>query len=979
MVGVTGRAPLVGREHELTVLTGYLAAAATGDGGVALVCGEPGIGKTRLLAELAARARAMGATVLSGRAYDTEGMPPFVPFVEALRAQVRASSPERLAAQLGRGAADIARLLPELRELLPHLPVSPSLGPDQDRYRLFEAVCDALEAIARGGETGLLLTLDDLHWADAPTLYLLQHLAGRLAGAPILLIVAYRTVDTDPSHGFADTLATLAREGARTPLVLTPLGARETAMLVETIAGGPVAAAVAADIQRATEGNPFFIGEVVRDLLARGRVLTRPDAASGEFVVPELVRQVIAARLGRLRPVTTTLLRGGAVLGDGFTLEVARTASGLETEPALDALDEALAAGMLRAEGEAYHFAHALIRRTVYDSLSPPRRPRLHLRAAEAIEAVHGLHLDRHLAALAAHYRLAGSAADPEKAIEYTVRAGEAAQAVFAWEEAIHHWQAALEVMEAGGEALERRATLLQRMGNFMFLLGFDWYARAVECFEQALPLFEAVGDAEQVAEMHLAQIRIFSSHPSADYPRGSRHIQAAEAILARGPERAALAALYSGLAGFAFGELRTTEGLAAIRKALAINERVGDPTQWSSIPWRLAILQFAQGEIGTAFATLEESWEFADRINDSLGGYLASSWRGLNTFWLGAPREARDWWARELGKPRLTPNRRQGLLANVGVACADAGELGEAARLQEELGTVAYDMMAVNYLPPQLAFRRGAWGEAQALWTAAQDRHRRAGNRVVEAEYAIWLGQVLQVADKHAQAETVLRDALALVVAGLNLPLELHLRARLVLLAADAGQARDAEPHLSRGREILSNGEDWRGLAGRVALAEAVTAAARGQAVEADRGFARAIAAFRQHTLPWDEAEALTYWGRALLAAGRREDGATRLAAADDLYQRHAAGEAWRTRLSSLPPLPLSVGTSVPIYPDGLSEREVEVLRLIAAAKSNPEIAAALVISLNTVYHHVSHIFQKTGAANRVEAATYAQRHGLV
>src|SRR5215216_2195596 len=283
MSGSLRRPRLVGRESELADLLRRLADAGRGEGGVALVAGEPGIGKTRLLAELGERARAEGWIVLGGRAYDTEGMPPYLPFVEALKVYVRAASPERLRAQLGRGAADVALLVPELHDVLPDLPARPPLAPEQERYRLFEVVCDALDSIAWGGETGLLLILDDLHWADAPTLQLLQHRARRLAGVPLLAVAAYRTTEVAPSRAFADTMAALAREGAQASLSLARLTPAETTALVEAIAGVPAAAPVVDAILRATEGNPFFVGEVVRHLQAEGRDLRDPGATTGEW------------------------------------------------------------------------------------------------------------------------------------------------------------------------------------------------------------------------------------------------------------------------------------------------------------------------------------------------------------------------------------------------------------------------------------------------------------------------------------------------------------------------------------------------------------------------------------------------------------------------------------------------------------------------------------------------------------------------
>jgi predicted ATPase len=297
MVRVGPRPPLIGRETELTFLREQLARASQGEGSVALVAGEPGIGKTRLLAELAERARSDGWTVLSGAAYDTAGMPPYLPFIEALRSHLRTTPPDRLHAQLGSSAATLVLLLPELDGRLPNLPAVPPVSPEQERYRLFEGVCDAIEGIARAGETGLLLLLDDLHWADAPSLQLLQHLSRRLAGVPLLVVAAYRSVGAAPSPTFVATLAALARTAPATPLVPAPLGPDDTSELVEHVAGQAVAVPVAITIHQTTEGNPFFIGELVRHLQADGRDLSDAGIAGDAWTVPELIRQVIAARL----------------------------------------------------------------------------------------------------------------------------------------------------------------------------------------------------------------------------------------------------------------------------------------------------------------------------------------------------------------------------------------------------------------------------------------------------------------------------------------------------------------------------------------------------------------------------------------------------------------------------------------------------------------------------------------------------------
>ena len=186
MSSPSGATPFVGRQRELARLLERLDTARQGQGGVALVVGEPGIGKTRLLVELSRRARAAGWQVLAGRAYETEGMPPYLPFAEALRDYLRDAPLDELLEQLGDRAAEVALITPEVRRRLPDLPASQSLSPEQERYRLFEGVADFLLALAQFAERpGLLLVLDDLQWADRPTLLLLQHLARRLANVPL--------------------------------------------------------------------------------------------------------------------------------------------------------------------------------------------------------------------------------------------------------------------------------------------------------------------------------------------------------------------------------------------------------------------------------------------------------------------------------------------------------------------------------------------------------------------------------------------------------------------------------------------------------------------------------------------------------------------------------------------------------------------------------------------------------------------------
>jgi len=439
------RAAYVGRARELSTLAERLAAAGRGEGGVVLISGEPGIGKTRLLAEFSARAQQDGWLVLSGRSYDTEGMPPYLAFAEAIAEYLRIGADDEAGRRLAEAAREVALLVPQLSEHLPGPGDRPSTGPEATRYRLFEAVSDFfLHLSATSEAAGLLLCLDDLHWADRSTLLLFQHLARKLRGARLLVIGAFRTEEVDRSSPLFAVLAELAREQQDQRLTLARLSPEETSSFVASLSGATPAAVLVQAIHHQTEGNPFFVQEVVRHLQSQEHGLAGAGPRPEDWGLSEGVRQVIGLRLSRLGVETQRLLENAAVLGDGFDIPLLRAVDGSEAATVTRALEEAATAGMLREQENAYVFGHPLIRQVIYEGLSLPRRQELHQRAAEAIETIHAAGLDHHLSALATHYRLAG-AADPEKASDYATRAGDRAAAVFAFEEALRFYDMALE------------------------------------------------------------------------------------------------------------------------------------------------------------------------------------------------------------------------------------------------------------------------------------------------------------------------------------------------------------------------------------------------------------------------------------------------------------------------------------------------------------------------------------------------------
>jgi predicted ATPase len=511
--GVAPEAALVGRGRELATLAAHLHAVTDGHGRLVLVSGEPGIGKSRLLAELGARARAAGWVVLGGAAYDAEGMPPYLPLLEALQAYVRACPPEKLTDLLGAGAAEVARLAPEVRARLPHVPAAAPAATAEERFRLFEAVTDFLLAIARAPDrAGLVLCLDDLHWADEATLLLVEHLVRRLAEAPLLVVVAYRDTETPAGRPFARTLERLRRphEAPVELLTLTRLPSAAVAALLQRLSGREPPPSLVDVIIGETEGNPFFVGEVYRYLVEAGRLLDetgawRTDVRVGDVDVPQTVRLAIAGRLGRVSLECRRLLGVAAVIGRTFPWDLVRVAAGGDEEALLDALDEAMGASLLEpgeanAEGH-MRFAHELIRQTLLAEMNPPRRQRLHARVATAIEQVYAADLTPHLAALAGHYQMAGAAADPATVLDRTSRAAEAAAAVFAWEEAEDHWQAALDRVPEAEQA--RRFDLLLILAGVQLKAGLR--PRARQSCQQAATIARRLGLPELLARTALA------------------------------------------------------------------------------------------------------------------------------------------------------------------------------------------------------------------------------------------------------------------------------------------------------------------------------------------------------------------------------------------------------------------------------------------------------------------------------------------
>ena len=421
--GPGGRAlPFVGRASLMDALQAEWRRAVADGPRLVLLGGEPGVGKTRLALEVAGAASAEGARILVGHC-DEELAVPYQPFAEALARVLPQLRPaERDACVAGR-SAELCRLVPELAALITEAPAPVASDPETERYRLFEAVVRTLAALSRNAP--VVLVLDDLHWAAKPTVLLLRHLVTRAEPMALLALGTYR----DTEHAALDPVGELGVGDKVARLSLTGLAEDEVGELVAAVTGLRLAGDGEVDLVRAihagTAGNPFFVGEVVRDITDAGAAL--PDWSTDGGGVPEGVRTVVHRRLARLSEATNRLLTVAAVIGGHYHLHVLQGAAGVDEDTALAGLEEAMAAGLVVEVGGSplrQRFTHALVRAALYDDLSAARRAQLHRRVGEALEDVFSGRLVDHLPELAHHFVQAAELGAAAKAVRYSTLAG---------------------------------------------------------------------------------------------------------------------------------------------------------------------------------------------------------------------------------------------------------------------------------------------------------------------------------------------------------------------------------------------------------------------------------------------------------------------------------------------------------------------------------------------------------------------------
>ncbi|HEY2303875.1 MAG TPA: AAA family ATPase [Acidimicrobiales bacterium] len=504
----------VGRTAETATMAQAWRRALEGRGDLVLVAGEPGIGKTRLVAELARRVHREGALVLYGRSDEEFGVA-YQPFVEALLPYVSGCPIEELRDQVGTDGADLARLLPVLSDRLALGGQGEDEdGPETGRYRMFEAINALLSRLST--VTPVLLVLDDLQWAAKPTLLLVRQLIRSAERRRLLVVGTFRDTDLDRTHPLAGMMADLRREQQVERLDLDGLDQTEVSEFVETAAGHSLDASIAAvaeAIYVETEGNPFFVGQLLRHLTESGALVQRNGVWAttrplGDLGIPEGVRELIGRRLSRLSPAANTVMGAASVIGRQFDTALLEAVSGVAQDEVLDALEVAERARLIaRVPGrlDRFTFVHTLVRTTLYDELPTTRRLRLHRRAGLELEARGVTGSESRLVELAHHFLEAAGLGEVERAVRYGRLAGNAARSGLAFEQAAGHYEGALgalELLDEPDRAL--RAGLKLALGDVLRRAGDGEFRSVVsEVVDEA----RSLGDGPLLAKATLGLV----------------------------------------------------------------------------------------------------------------------------------------------------------------------------------------------------------------------------------------------------------------------------------------------------------------------------------------------------------------------------------------------------------------------------------------------------------------------------------------
>lgn len=963
----------IGREAELLWLSERQEEARRGRGDLVFIAGEAGIGKSRLMAELVLRAQQTESRVLEGKCSLFESALPYAPFVEAFRGLLHARTPAQIAKLLGPHAPEVAKILPELVALLPELKHNPPLSPVEEKSRLFECLYLVLRRVA--ADAPLILSIEDVHWADPASLEFMHFLARRLRRDRWLMLATYRPEELERAEGLVRLRQELFRERIAQELTLNPLDPDDTAALLRAALGEQfnVPDGLSRWLHEFSEGNPFFSEEILRALVDAADRLEpglEPSILSS-IVVPATVGEAILSRLNVLTPDARGVLAAAAILGRTFDMQTVQELTGLAGDAFTHPLMTLLSMQLIRADRTPmlYAFRHHLIREVVLHNLAPDLQRSLHLRVAEVLER-------RGTAApqlLVYHYHEAGERA---KTYSYAAAAARDSAAVYAHDEAARYFALALESLPAIPSPDRREAA--EGLGDALFHAGH--MQRAAEAFGAMARCAEALGSHRELARAYRKMGRAQNEHAA-----GS--------------------------------------GFEAFAKALTILADVEDPREEAMIREQASKVAFLTGQYERGVSDARAAVAAATRANDAAA--LSRSYKslGLNLIMLGQRDEAKTsiQTALDLARQADDPEAELKALNDIGCMYIDDAEFGRArealrrgCELMDRLGRVPTLTLPAITLA-DLSILEGHWDEADQISRSLFDQFNATKVRGYAFQcVALNVALVATLRGRLEEAEEILQDAIADAESEGNAYILVPLYAELAKARLQGGQDREARTALLRALEIgeatkfagnglapvcvligeialrpgtLDEAGQWAERAARYAgdsqIIAPTLARFRGQIAmqagdldDAVRALEAALTMPGAAAQPYEEALIRYYLGAALLRRGRpgdRKAGRDELTRSLETLERLGAkhdAEMVAAALRRIGGRPPSGHT--------LTQREREVLMLVAQGYTNAAIAGQLYISERTVEVHVSHILSKLDVQTRTRAAAAAVQLGL-
>ena len=994
---------LIGRTSHLDTLTSLMEQACGGHGQTVLIAGEAGIGKSRLVAEAVtglrpsqAQAANPTALILQGRCFEPDSILPYAPLLDMLRTFFASRSPDDIATSLGPTAPELVKLLPELAILLPGLAPSPTIEPEQEKRRLYQSLIHFFTRLSV--TQPLFIIIDDVHWSDDTSLQFLLYLARRIASQRVLLLLTYRSEEVRPA--LTRFLAELDRERLVTELILPRLTTSEVEAMIRTIfaLSRPVHTDFVESISALTEGNPFFLEEMLKSLLTSDEIFYTDGVLDrkpmGELQIPRSVQVAVQQRLDHLSPDTRHLLDLVAVAGRRFDFALLQQLTQKNETELVRLVKELITAQLVVEESEdVFAFRHALTQQAVYTNLLSRERKVLHRSIAETMERLYADVLETHVGDLAYHFFAAGVWA---KALEYAQRAGEKAQMLYAPRAAIEHFTHALEA--AQHLSLAPSPSLYRARGQAYETLGE---------FEQARADYEQALDATGKAHDHLAEWQSLFDlgflWTGRDYVRAGDYLQRALELARSMGNPSTLAHSLNRLGNWHANVEEPLEGQRYHQEALTIFQELNDQRGLAETLHLLGLTNSLGGDILASAKYYEQAIALWRALRDRQGllsslvffagrgiGYFSTTMVCLITSGAECIRDGEE--AIALGRQLPVRSDEAFALLFLGLCLGPRGEYGRALFSAETGLNIAREIehgpwMATGYLLLGIIFlellvRPSARQHLERALTLAKE----CGSLFLLRGATAFLASACIAQGDFTRAKVVLDD-----VFGPETPCQ-TMAQRLIWCARAELELAEVHPdkalliidrlistaaHVEDG-EVIPRLWHLRGEAlvalGKMEEAQAVLCSARD-------------AAQRQGARPllWRICITLGKCYRAQVSRERAEEAfslaRTMIEELASTLPNHDLGENFLRHASAqLPPL----RQPSPRYAlrqafGGLTEREREVAALIAQGKSNRAIADELIVSERTIEKHVEGIMSKLGFTSRVQIAAWVVEKDLL